>query len=268
MHRTLFSPAMIETFRTCRYAYNLAFLGGSLESPERLSVICKQFILRALAQVHKGKVTNIPQMQKYLGQNWPDDKVSAASANKDTATRAFLFVYKTLLHYVVKPSIPEGARVVGAALKVRARIPHVRVYVEDTLDLVLWYPDKLKIEFVDFQIQAPKAIDPAWPSADLLVKKFLAERLQTRWPFEKLSIACQRVGMEDFAPIKCHLKETTYRLHWLELVNSLEQMKEFEMSDPKNYGAHPAGTCSHCEILEARLANSSKIDQSQICLSA
>jgi hypothetical protein len=259
---------MIETFRTCRHAYDLAFLKGEFESPERLSVVCKHFILRALAQVHKGKITNISQMQKYLGQNWPADKVSEVTQDKDSAARAFLFVYKTLLRYVINPSIPTGARVVGAALKVRARVPHVRVYVEDTLDLVLWYPDKLKIEFVDFQIQAPKAIDPAWPSAELLVKKFLAERLQTRWPFEKLSISSQRVGIDDFAPLKTHLKETTYRLHWLELVKNLEQMKEFEMSDPKDYGTHPQGNCVHCEILRSRLSRSSRIEAAEISLSA
>jgi len=253
MHRTLFSPTMIETFRSCRCAYDLAFIKGAADqSPERLAVVCKHFILRALAQINKGKITTIPQIQKYMGQYWPADAITKVGRDKDQATRAFLHVYKTLLRYVDNPYRPPGTKVVGAALKVRARIPHVRVYVEDTLDLVLWYPDRRQLEFIDFQIQPTKAFDPAWPTADLLIKKFLAERLKTRWPFEWLAITSQRIGTGEFAPVNLNIEETIYRLHWRELVKDLEQMKEFESSDPKDYGAHPNGSCHHCRSLEAR----------------
>jgi hypothetical protein len=250
---------MIETFRTCRQAYDLAFIQGAAEkSPERLAVICKHFILRALAQINKGKITSVTQVQKYMGQHWPLEAVTAVVREKDQATRAFLHVYKTLLHYVDHPYKPEGAMVVGAALKVRARIPHVRVYVEDTLDLVLWYPDKRQLEFVDFQIQQPKAFDPSWPSAELLVKKFLADRLKTRWPFERLAITSQRVGASEYAPVNLTIEETIYRLHWRELVKDVEQMKEFETSEYKDYAGHPQGNCRHCQSLEGR--------SGQVCL--
>ena len=259
MHRTLFSPTMIETFRTCRRAYDLAFIQGAAEkNPERLAVICKHFILRALAQINKGKITTITQVQKYMGQYWPLEAVTAVGREKDQATRAFLHVYKTLLHYVDNPYKPEGAQVVGAALKVRARVPHVRVYVEDTLDLVLWYPERRQLEFVDFQIQQTKAFDPAWPSAELLVKKFLADRLKTRWPFEWLAITSQRVGASEYAPVNLNIEETTFRLHWRELVHNLEQLKEFESSEYKDYGSHPQGSCRHCQRLEGR--------SGQVCL--
>lgn len=256
MHRTLFSPTMIETFRTCRRAYDLAFIKGvTSRNPERLVVVCKHFILRALAQINKGKITSVTQVQKYMGQNWPADTITEIICDKDYATRAFLHVYKTLLHYVDNPYIPKGAQVVGAALKVRARVPHLRVYVEDTLDLVLWYPDRRQLEFVDFQVQPAKAIDPAWPSADLLVKKFLAERLKTRWPFEWLAITSKRVAPYEVAALNLNIEETTYRLHWREIVKNLEQMKMFEASDPKDYGVHPNGTCRHCQLLETRLSD-------------
>jgi alkylated DNA nucleotide flippase Atl1 len=260
---------MIETFRACKRAYELAFIKGLADQePERLAVVCKHFILRALAQINKGKITSITQVQKYMGQHWPADQVGQLAVDKDDAGKAFLYIYKTLLRYVVSPYAPQEARVVGAALKVRARVPHVRVYLEDTLDLVLWYPQQLRLEFVDFQIQPAKAFDPAWPSADLLVKKFLAERLKTRWPFERLSITGQRVGIDDFSPINLNLEETTFRLHWREIVKNLEQMKEFESSDSKDYGPHPHGACRHCHILETRSSKFVQADDTGISLTA
>lgn len=253
MHRTLYCPDMIETFRTCRRAYELAYMGeSSCQGPDKLAVICKHFILRALAQINKGRIATIPQVQKYMGQHWPADKMSEVALDKEMAARAFLHVYKTLLRYVGTPYCTPGAKIVGVALKVRARVPHVRVYVEDTLDLVLWYPAEQKLEFVDFQIQAPKTFDPAWPSTALLVKKFLAERLQTRWPFETLSIVSQRVGVNEYTPVRMNIEETTYRLHWSEVVRNLEEIKEFESQEPKEYGVHPAGSCHHCKVLETR----------------
>jgi len=277
MHRTLFSPAMIETFRTCRRAYDLAFLKEAIgENPQRLTVICKHFILRGLAQINKGKVTSIAQVQKYMGLNWPADRVSAVAIDKDDAAKAFLFVYKTLLGYVTKPYLhlpnpPNSSRyskVVGCALKVRARVPQVRVYLEDTLDLVLWYPNERKLEFIDFHIQPIKAFDPAWPSVDLLVKKFLAERLQTRWPFTQLSIVSQRLGVTEFLPVNLNLEETIYRLHWQEIVKQLEKIKGFENSDPKDYGLNPHIGCHLCETLERRLPQTTETDFADACLSA
>ena len=70
MYRTLYSPTMIETFRACKQAYALAFLQNN-QGTESLNFICKQFLLRALAQINKGRITNISQMQKYMGQYWP-----------------------------------------------------------------------------------------------------------------------------------------------------------------------------------------------------
>jgi hypothetical protein len=251
VHRTLYTPTMIETFKTCTHAYDLAFL-QQMPEPEKLGVVCKQFILRTLAEINKGKISTVPHVQKYMGQNWPLEKIGG---NKESSTKAFLFAYKALTRYVNKPYAAVDAKIVGVALKVRARIPHLRVYLEDTLDLVLWHPEQKTLEFVDFQIQPIKASDPAWPSTSTLVKKFLAERLQTRWPFEQLSLISQRVGLQDFAPVPIKIDETIYRLHWFDIVNTLEQIKAFENRDlPEDYADH-SKRCRHCQILEDRYTN-------------
>src|SRR5262245_60113747 len=140
MHRTLFTPSMIETFRLCKRAYELAFVRYANRSYQmRPSVLCKQFVLRALADINRGKMVSVHQVQKFMGQHWPIDKLNDQAGEKDNATKAFLYAYKTLNRYVSNPYKPNGAEVVAVALKVRARIAHVRVYVEDTIDLVLWY---------------------------------------------------------------------------------------------------------------------------------
>jgi hypothetical protein len=249
---------MIETFKTCSRAYNLAFLRG-MSSPDKLGVVCKQFILRTLAEINKGKLATVPQVQKYMGANWPLEKATNGH-EKENLTKAFLFTYKTLTKYVTNPYAPANAKVVGVALKVRARVPHLRVYLEETLDLVLWYPDERKLELIDFQIQPVKACDPSWPTPSTLVKRFLAERLKTRWPFETLSLVTQRVGSQDFAPLPVKIDETTYRLHWLDIVTALEQMKIFESRDlPEDLTEHTK-SCRYCQILEERQAKAPAIE--------
>ncbi len=255
MHRTLFTPAMIETFRSCKKAYELAsikFTNGG--APVRASVICKKFILRALAEINRGKLDTVNQVQKYMGQNWPVEKLEDQIGEKEKATRAFLFAYKSLIKYVSKPYKPRDAQVVAVALKVRARIAHVRVYVEDTLDMVLWHPSEKRLEIVDFQLQPLKPFDPAWPSSSVLVKYYLAEKLKTRWPFEKLTMTSYRVGTQDFHPISINLEESMYRLHWSELVKTLDEMKE-DKSESKTCVLHAKGSCQYCNNLVSEPIN-------------
>jgi hypothetical protein len=265
MHRTLYTPAMIETFRTCRRAYDLAFL-RTIPETEKLSVICKQIILRGLAEINKGKICSVTHVQKFMGQNWPLDK--ASDQDKDHATKAFLYVYKTLSRYVSKPYTSSEQKIVGVALKVRARVPHVRVYLEDTLDLILWSPEEKKLEFVDFQIQPVRAFDPAWPNSSVIVRKFLAERLQTRWQFDTLSLVTQRVGLQEYSPLRNNIEETTYRLHWSELVKTLEEIKTFEQTPPKEELMRQTGHCWHCETIESRIASAYEDEQFAISLTA
>lgn len=254
MHKTLYTPTMIDTFRACKRAYSLAFLQNTVET-ESLSFICKQFCLRALSQIHKGKITTVSQLQKYMGQYWPADQLDSSS-NKDSVTKAFLFVYKTLLRYLAKSYRPVGSRVVGVALNIRARVPNVKVYIEDTFDLVLWFPNEQKLEFVDFSMQPVRNFDPAWPTTEILVKKYLAEKLKTRWPFKKLSIRYQRIGLQDYSPVLANSDESMYRLHWAELVKSLEEMQNLEREELENNSAvlwQPHDKCRHCEAITTRL---------------
>lgn len=238
MDRTLLTPPMIETFRVCRRAYQLAFVHTG-EKPELTKSICKRFLLRALAEINKGRITNVNQVQKYLGQNWPVDKMGA-----DEGVKAFLFVYKALINYVANPYRPEGGQAVGVSLKVRARIPHDRVYLEDTFDLIIWHPRKRKLEFVDFHVQPLKPFNPAWPSPSILVKQFLAERLQSRWPYDQLAMTFARITPSAVSPTSFNLDEGLYRVHWPELLKTIDDMK-----DPQDFAPHRSQMCNRCEFL-------------------
>ncbi len=238
MDRTLLSPSMIETFRVCRRAYQLAFLKAG-ERIEPTGSILKRFLLKALAEINRGRVTTVNQVQKFTGHHWPVDKIDA-----EDGVRAFLFAYKALTNYVLKPYKPEGAQVVAVSLKVRARVPHDRVYLEDTFDLILWYPHEKRLEFCDFHLNPLKPFNPAWPSASMLVKQFLAERLKTRWPFEKISLTFLRLGVQGVMPATFELDESLYRLHWPELLKTIEAMK-----DPEDFAPHVSDLCRRCEFL-------------------
>src|SRR5688572_15773063 len=224
MDKTLFTPAMIETFQVCRRAYQLAFemVRDRPEAPTPGGV-CKRFLLKGLAEINRGRLCTVNQVQKFTGTHWPSDKLKA-----DEAVKAFLFAYKTLTNYVGKPYRPEGSLLAGVGLKVRARIPHNRVYLEDSFDLILWYPQERRLEFVDFHINPLKPFDEAWPPASILVKQFLAERLQCRWPFDKLSMTFCRVGTQGYTTNTIDLDEKLYRLHWTQLLKTVEEMKDPE----------------------------------------
>lgn len=238
MDKTLLTPPMIETFRLCRRAYQLAFVSPG-DRIEPASSVCKRFLLRALAEINRGRISTVNQVQKFMGQHWPVSRVGA-----DEGVKAFLFVYKTLASFAAAPYRPEGAQVVGVGLKVRARIPHVRIYLEDTFDLILWYPNEKKLEFVDYHVQPLKPFNPAWPSPSILIKQFLAERLQCRWPFEQLVMTFVRMSPTGATPVSFTLDDGIYRLHWPELIKVMEEMK-----DPEEFPPHRGSQCTRCEFL-------------------
>lgn len=248
MHRTLFTPPMIETFRSCRKAYEMAFAKFSIGfKTGSLAGACKRFILKAISEVNKERLTNTQQIQKYMGQGWPLERSNDASSEKEISTRAFLFAFKSLIKYVNKPYKPKGAEVAAVGLKVRARVAHVRVYVEDTIDLILWYPAEKRLELVNFQMQPIKPVNPSWPNASLLVKAHLAERLKVRWPFEKLSITTYRVGTQDYPLMSVLVDEPLYRAHWAELVKTLEEMKQ---TPAKEVACSSGSQCKYCSSLK------------------
>ncbi len=114
------------------------------------------------------------------------------------------------------------------------------------------------MELVDFTTQPSKTADPSLPGTALLVKKYLAEKLQTRWPYKKLVINTQRLGLIDYAPSFATLDESINRLHWPEVIKDLEQMrlledKELEDIELRQLMQRPHEKCRHCQMLSARL---------------
>lgn len=245
MDRTLFTSPMIETFRVCRRAYQFAF-GTTQVDKVRLSTLCKRFLLRAIAEIHRGRVQNLPQVQKYLGQHWPTEKLASEGdgGHQEKAVQAFRFVYRVLTHYISSPYKPKGAESAAVSLKVRARVPHVKVYLEETLDLVLWHPEKALLEIVDFHLHPLKPFDPAWPSPSLLVRYYLAQRLKARWPFQKLVFTFCQLHTDGVTPVTIEVDEALFRLHWPELLKTLEQMK-----NPKDFAPHKSPMCKRCQFL-------------------
>ena len=106
----------------------------------------------------------MPAVQKYLGQNWPSEKLAAEDdlQGQERSIQAFRFVYRILRNYISNPYKPKGSEVCGVSLKVRARVPHSKAYLEDTFDLILWHPERRTLELVDFHLSPLKPFDPAW----------------------------------------------------------------------------------------------------------
>lgn len=245
MHRTLFTPSMVEAFRICKTAYKMGqaqYAESSSSAKTRLKSVTRRFILRGLAEINRGKLTTVNQVQRYMGQHWPVDILSADAKDKDNNTRAFLFAYKTLTRYVGKPYKPNGSEIVGVAQKVRARVPHLRVYVEDTMDLMIWHPKERRLELVDYQLTPIAHHDPRWPSATILVKQYLAERLKMRFPYERVTLTFFRAGSKEHQPVSLTVDESIFALHWSELVKTLETMKEESQS-----AVECSSNCRHCQ---------------------
>jgi len=250
MHRTLFSPSMVDVYRSCRRAYELAYSKLVDSTSSSGPSICKRFILRGLAEINRGKLASLSQVQKFMGQNWPTEELEKQYGEKEANTRAFLLTYKTLARYVAAPYRPDGAQIVAVALKLRARVAHVRVYVEDTIDLVLWYPDQQKLELVDFQTTPLKRMDPSWPTPSMLFRQYLCERLRIRWPFETLALTTCRVTNSEIASDTIPFDHTSSsRTHWDELVRSLDEMKEPRTKEATPCSAPTREQCKYCTNL-------------------
>ena len=235
---------MVEAFSTCKTAYKVGqaqYAESSGSAKTRLKSVTRRFILRGLAEINRGKLSTVNQVQKYMGQHWPVDILGAEAKDKDNNTRAFLFAYKTLTRYVGKPYKPFGAEIVGVAQKVRARVPHLRVYVEDTMDLMLWHPHERRLELVDYQLTPIAHHDPRWPSATILVKQYLAERLKMRFPYERVTLTFFRAGSKEHQPVSLTIDESIFALHWSEMVKTLESMREESQSN-----SECSPNCRHC----------------------
>jgi hypothetical protein len=237
---------MVEIFRSCRRAYEIAYSRFSNGQSGSAPATCKRFILKGIAEINKSKISTVNQVQKYMG-HWPVEELERQFGEKEINTRAFLFACKTLSKYVNSPYRPQGSQVVAVGLRLRARVAHVRVYVEDTIDLVLWYPEQKRLELVDFQTQPLKRLDPTWPTTSMLFKQYLAERLQIRWPFEALALTYCRVETDAVTTNSVTLDSTSSsRLHWEEMVATLEEMKRPPGAEPRPCSQALGQDCKYC----------------------
>lgn len=247
MDRTLFTPAMIETFRVCKRAYELAFLKEHEgHGRAKLSTICKRFLLKAFAEVNRGRIKTVNEAQRFIGQHWNSLKIgnNAPDDIQAKSIQAFRFAYRALTHYVAHTYRPAGSEIVAVNTTMRARVPHAAVYLEDVFDLILWYPEEQTLEIVDYHLNPLKAFDPAWPAPSLLVKQFLCEKLRVRLPFERIKLTFVQIQSQSLQTRTVDLDESVYRLHWPEIVQTLQEMKS-----SKEFPPHASEVCKRCEFL-------------------
>ncbi len=250
MDRTLFSPSMIDVFRGCPLAFSQAFKrytesGGGGSS---LSSLTKSFVKRGLAEINRSQVTTVNQVQVFVGQRWPLEKLEKQGINGDKVVRAFLFGYKTLYSYVRQPYRPTGAEVAAVSLKVRGRAATARVYLEDTFDLVLWYPVERHLEIVDFQIKVSKASPRKENCGSMVARHFLIKKLQTRWPY--LSVSSTTVSLSETGKtiVRIPLNDEVLEREWQEIENDLGLMKVEREIPPHSV----RDECDYCDALMTR----------------
>jgi hypothetical protein len=265
MDRTLFSPSMIETFRACKRAYEAAQACYSTQPSKRsVASACRQFMRKGIAEINRGKITTPNEVQTFMGRHWPLEHVEKSGADPDSVAHAFLYCYKTLMAYARSPYRPVGAEVVAVGLKARSRVAHVRVYLEDTFDLILWYPERKQLEIVEYQLRSKRHFSASWPTVSALVKRFLCERLRVRWPFETVSITSVKIGATSATASNTILDEAVYKLHFEEITKDLESMKT-----PTDRGQHAAAdNCKFCESLSHRTVQESPAKDDFLSLSA
>lgn len=246
MDRTLFTPAMIETFRVCRRAYELAFLKTREGGTMKLSTICKRFLLRAIAEVNRGRIKNPNEAQRYIGQQWNSLKIESNAPEdlQNKSVQAFRFSYRALLSYVSHPYRPAETEIVAVNTTMRARVPHAGVYLEDVFDLILWHPQDKTLEIVDYHLNPLKSFDPAWPAPSILIKQFLCEKLRSRLPFERIKLTFVHIQSQGQGIHSIELDESVYRLHWPSIVDTLGEMKS-----AKEFPPHVSEVCKRCELL-------------------
>ena len=128
--------------------------------------------------------------------------------------------------------------------------------LEEVFDLVLYYPAEKKLELVIFSLKEPRPSNPAWPTPTELVRQFLAERLQMRYPFEKLLLTTIKVSPQETKVSRKEASKELFALHWPEVVKSLAEMKELS-----EMPSHEEDGCRYCEAIESRMVRELNSDE-------
>lgn len=264
MDRTLFSPLMIETFKSCRKAYWLAF---GTSAPERHSAvsIVKGFLFRGLGEINKGKITTQSQIQKFMGQHWPLDRLNDQPGGRDSATRAFLNTYKVLAKYLAHPYRPAGAELVSINTKIRSAVPGHKIYLEDTFDMILWHPRDKRLELVIYYLKNDRQIDPLAPDSSTLIRQYLAQRLKMRYPYEKLTLTLFRVGLTENRRYAVNLDEQVFERQFPDLVQTIELMSSMDHAKELNLESDldrdHEHDCMYCSSIERHNRQDFKVSE-------
>jgi len=93
---------------------------------------------------------------------------------------------------------------------------------------------------------------PTGPAPAVSIKQYLAERLKSRWLFEKLAFTQVRLGIQGIQTETTILENSIFKMHWPEVLKMLDEMKIADSSYQKfqNHNEH----CQPCKILESNSA--------------
>ncbi|MBP7861211.1 hypothetical protein KA183_05980 [bacterium] len=277
MDKTLFLPSMIEAFSLCRRSYiasmksfqNRTQSAQSNTNSQGISLL-KQFVKKGIAEINKGRVTTSHHVQAFSGEYWPLEQMENQNFNQDQTTRLFLYSYKLLMSYVRKPYKPQGAQVALVGQKLRAKVPGAKVYLEDTFDLILWYPDTRTIEIVDFRLRPSSIANLNSASAYILARQFLADKLRSRMHFQNLVMTTCLMGQNSMQveSIKVEDSNLHNENNWKSIVDSLTEMKSpnfSESSDMQDIPPCDRAGCIHCAETKSQDEDN---DSRGLCLSA
>lgn len=278
MDKTLFLPSMIEAFNLCRRSYfsSMKSFGGKHEhskeaaNSQGLSLL-KKFVKRGIAQINRGKVSNSNHVQTFSGEHWPLDEMEKQNFNEDQTTRLFLYSYKMLMSYVKNPYRPPGAHVVCVGQKLRVKVPGAKVYLEDTFDLVLWYPESRTAEIVDFRLRPSNIANLHSAGSYMLARQFLAEKLSSRLPFQKLVMTTCLLGQNSMQVESISVNQDALEQEgaWSSIVQNLVEMKSPQFSGSGDLSSIPPCSRTSC-IYCSENANRDETDNNSqgLCLSA
>lgn len=277
MDKTLFLPSMIEAFSLCKRSY-IASMKSFENRAQRVTgnsntqgiSLLKQFVKKGIAEINRHRVTSSHQVQAFTGEYWPLEQMEKQNLNQDQTTRLFLYSYKLLMSYVRKPYKPQGAQVALVGQKLRAKVPGAKVYLEDTFDLVLWYPDTRTIEIVDFRLRPSSIANLNSASAYILARQFLADKLKSRMHFQNLVMTTCMMGQNSMQveSIKVEDSNLHSESNWQMIVDSLLEMKSPDFSMASNLDSIPPCDrpgCIHCS--QSKIQDDDN-DTHGLCLSA
>ncbi len=270
MNNNTISTAMIDIFRNCPRAYFLGLYYAKFSVNENTKPLTtlKKCLLQGIAHINLQNITTLAQVQKYVGKYFPESVYKSRQLTRSQATESFFYVYHCLKNYLNNQYIIDGFEKVGVAAKLKSRVALAQIYLEDTLDLVLWNPKTKTLEVVDFVTKAPRYSDGTWPSLEDLVMTYLSQKLKLHYPYENLIITkytlCNKMPDDSKAYINQNLMtETQFELHYPQLVQNLIQMNDLTKIKGQEYSKLLKQPCD-CKLCYTFNQNLAKMRKHEI----